>query len=386
MKNEINTPEKLAEWLDTPHPAVFHHMDLRTAPMPFSGVAVEHCSFIECKLTSDYSAFLSGVGCVVLNGPAHLGFSPLRSKLYSPAELYDHFDPNEPDSYRRCLDSTVYRSFMDTSGKRPKLRPVDLDTYLFRRLHDATIADALDSLMDLSMRRRSVAIMGGHNVGRDAEMYASVAMLALGLSKDGFVVLTGGGPGLMEAANLGAYLGGFDQPEAKLQAVLAMLAQAPKYDHPNWLAAGFQAWKMLGAPTNLEKSINVGIPTWFYGHEPPNVFATHIAKYFENSVREEGLLALALAGVVFAEGNAGTVQEIFQDACQNYYATYDETRSPMVLFGSDYWNPVGEGSRAKPAYPLLAQLAVEKDFTELVLLTDDTEEIRRFLVARYLKQ
>ena len=49
------------------------------------------------------------------------------------------------------------------------------------------------------------------------------------------------------------------------------------------------------------------------------MFATDIAKYFENSLREEGLLALALAGVVFARGNAGTVQEIFQDACQNYY-------------------------------------------------------------------
>ncbi len=383
MKNEIDTAEKLVDWLESPHVAVFHHLDLRLAPMPFSVAAVEHCSFIECMLTADYAGFLASVGCVVLNGPAGLGFSPLRSSLYSPTELYDHFDPKSPESYELCLDSIVYRSFMDSSGRRPKLRPVDLDVYLFRRLHDASIADALDSLMNLSMRRRSVAIMGGHDVGRDGEMYASVASLALGLANDGFVVLTGGGPGLMEAANLGAYLGGFEEPEAKLAAALAILAEAPKYDHPNWLAAGFEAWKMLGTPSYPEKSLNVGIPTWFYGHEPPNVFATHIAKYFENSVREEGLLALALAGVIFAEGNAGTVQEIFQDACQNYYATYDETRSPMVLFGSEYWNPSAGGSRSKPAYPLLAQLAEEREFTDLILLTDDTAEIRRFLVDRF---
>lgn len=40
-------------------------------------------------------------------------------------------------------------------------------------------------------------------------------------------------------------------------------------------------------------------------------------------------------GVIFAEGNAGTVQEIFQDACQNYYVNFN-FRSPMILFGTHY--------------------------------------------------
>jgi hypothetical protein len=74
---------------------------------------------------------------------------------------------------------------------------------------------------------------------------------------------------------------------------------------------------------------SVGIPTWFYGHEPINVFPTHHAKYFSNSVREEGLLAIAKHGVIYAPGSAGTIQEIFQDAAQNHYGTYTEV-SPMV--------------------------------------------------------
>jgi hypothetical protein len=112
------------------------------------------------------------------------------------------------------------------------------------------------------------------------------------------------------------------------------------------------------------------------------VFATDIAKYFENSVREEGLLGLALAGVVFARGNAGTVQEIFQDACQNYYRTYRRTKSPMVLLGRDHWNPPAgarPGDRRKPAYPLLRQLAEERGFADYLLLTDDCAEALRFL-------
>jgi hypothetical protein len=188
----------------------------------------------------------------------------------------------------------------------------------------------------------------------------------------------------MEAGNLGAYCNGFADPEATLQTVLDLIISAPKYDHPEWLTKAYAAWTTIGDPDNPAKSKNVGIPTWFYGHEPPNIFSTHIAKYFENSVREEGLLAVALGGIIFAEGNGGTVQEIFQDANQNYYRTYAKVKSPMILFGVDYWappdmvrhNPV---DKRKKLYPVLEKLAVEKGFSDYLLITDDTAAILKFI-------
>ncbi len=81
---------------------------------------------------------------------------------------------------------------------------------------------------------------------------------------------------------------------------------------------------------------SLGIPTWFYGHEPPNYFATHIAKYFANAIREAILLELCDGGIIFLPGAAGTVQEIFQDACENYYSAR-EAVTPMVLVGRQYW-------------------------------------------------
>jgi len=108
---------------------------------------------------------------------------------------------------------------------------------------------------------------------------------------------------------------------------------------------------------------SLGIPTWLFGHEPPTAFATCIAKYFANSVREEGLLAIAKAGVVFTPGSAGTIQEIFQDATQNHYRSYGEP-SPMVVFGVDYW------IHDKPVYPLLTQLAEGQDYAELNSITE----------------
>ena len=117
-----------------------------------------------------------------------------------------------------------------------------------------------------------------------------------------------------------------------------------------------------------DRGESLGIPTWFYGHEPPNVFATWCAKYFENSVREDGLLALANAGVVFMPGGAGTMQEVFQDACGNHYAEGGAAR-PMVFFGVDEWTD------RLPAVPLLRRLAGSREYAELIVVTDDPAEV-----------
>ena len=56
------------------------------------------------------------------------------------------------------------------------------------------------------------------------------------------------------------------------------------------------------------------------------------------------------AGIVFLPGAAGTVQEVFQDACENYYAD-EASVAPMVLVGAAYW------TEELPAWPLLQALA-----------------------------
>ena len=126
-----------------------------------------------------------------------------------------------------------------------------------------------------------------------------------------------------------------------------MLARVPSF-RPSvgaWVRAAFEVRERFpGGPESL------GIPTWHYGHEPPNAFATAIAKYFRNSTREATLLEVCDAGIVFLQGHGGTVQEIFQDACENYYAD-ESSVAPMVLVGAAYW------TEELPAWPLLQRLA-----------------------------
>ena len=109
------------------------------------------------------------------------------------------------------------------------------------------------------------------------------------------------------------------------------------------------------------------MPTWHYGHEPPNPFATHIAKYFANAPREAVLLEACSAGIVFLPGAGGTVQEIFQDACENYYAD-ESSMAPMVLVGRHHW------TEELPAWPLLRALARGRAMEDHIHLVDTVEE------------
>jgi predicted Rossmann-fold nucleotide-binding protein len=97
-----------------------------------------------------------------------------------------------------------------------------------------------------------------------------------------------------------------------------------------------------------------------------------IGKYFQNSIREDGLLAVARQGVVFSAGTAGTVQEIFQNAAQNFYRTFGHF-SPMVFLGGEHWRTTC------PVDALLQTLLEKDDYGKFVLVTDDINAAASFI-------
>jgi hypothetical protein len=114
----------------------------------------------------------------------------------------------------------------------------------------------------------------------------------------------------------------------------------------------------------------LSVPTWLYGHEPANLFAARIAKYFSNAIREDTILRLARGGIAFASGRAGTVQEIFQAATKTFYAT-DGASGPFVFLGRRFWTE--ELPVATLLRPLLAT-SPHGDLTHLIEITDDPAE------------
>ncbi len=297
-------------------------------------------------------------------------YDPLRESLYTPAELMAGYDPAAPVS---SLDDRVYRHVREhghTHGRRPELREA-----LSQRVHDFSIEAALARLLDygpdgLSRSRKVVGLMGGHEEHRGSDAYRKAAEVGRLLTREGYFLVTGGGPGMMEAGNLGAYLAG--EADEALDAAIDTLGEAAEFGPkaPEATAAYVAAARAVLArhPHGRE---SLSIPTWFYGGEPTNLFATHVAKYFSNSIREEGLLAIASHGVVFTPGSAATRQEIFLNAAQNHYGEFGWC-SPMVFLG------MAEYRMLTQVFPLVQETANE-NYRDLLCLTDDPTEVAEFI-------
>ncbi|MBL4844136.1 MAG: hypothetical protein JKY65_01305 [Planctomycetes bacterium] len=283
-----------------------------------------------------------------------LPYQPYRSALYSVPELMEGHDAG---GYPATRDFKIYEHF-DRARRRET--GVGLRETLAQRLHDHAIDDALEELLTRASGRGVIAIMGGHGTGRSDPYFHAVAHLTWSLTRAGYFVATGGGPGIMEAGNLGAFFANYSDPQV-IDDVINTLAEADTFAGGE--EQGTQAYldairryfqlgqEVLARFTgevdpaiaerygreSPEPGQSLAIPTWFYGHEPSNLWSNHIAKYFSNSLREDGLLAIATAGVVFAPGSAGTMQEVFMDLAQNHYATF-RYRSPMVFLGKERWS------------------------------------------------
>lgn len=341
-----------------------------------------------------------------LPGGADLPFWPPPDTLYSVARLYDGLSLDDPASWHKVWDTLVFDWTIGSDGKPRSLDPVET---VATRLHDAAMDRLVRDFIDHE-NSCTIGFMGGHDILRTAVAYIRVARIASELRRRDFKIVTGGGPGLMEAANLGAFLAPFTDDEFNW--AIKTLRAEPDYgssrdkavsekQKSGWVqTAAVVRERLLGdwAAEPKPGGESLGIPTWYYGSEPPNLFASASGKYFMNSLREDGLVSVANSGLVFGKGSAGTVQEVFQNASYNYYRGKDKDGkdvdpTPMVFLDIDFWNPgpvtdAAAGApldaKRKPVFPLVQKLAADASppFTDSLMLSSDPDEITEFLSAQ----
>ncbi len=295
-------------------------------------------------------------------------FEVNRHELYHADELYNGYEPS-PDAdgdrawFDCCYDSQVYQHFIH-QGKHAD----NVYESLARTIHDHGMYLALRRHIDKHNPRRCIGIMGGHALPRTNPLFANIVMLSKRLTEKGFHMVSGGGPGAMEATHLGAWMAGRTAKEAA-NAMELLATTAPTFHDEKWLSSALEVRHRYPQ----ERYESLGIPTWLYGHEPSTPFATHIAKFFTNSLREDVILTIAFGGIIFTPGSAGTLQEIFQEAVQNHYLSFGMA-SPMIFLGKKFW------TEELPAYRLIEHLVKTGRYKNMLLtLTDDTSEIESML-------
>ena len=170
----------------------------------------------------------------------------------------------------------------------------------------------------------AVTLFGSARTLESDPMYAAALETARLLGKTGLSIITGGGPGIMEAANRGA--------------------------------------RAAGATS---VGLNIELP--FEQHVNPYVDIPVEFRYF--FVRKTMLIRYAQAFVIFP-GGFGTMDELFE--ALTLIQTGKIKNFPVILFGVSYWKGLLDWSRQT----LLAEGKVSEEDLSLLMSTDDPEQVR----------
>jgi hypothetical protein len=179
--------------------------------------------------------------------------------------------------------------------------------------------EGFDALADVGP---AVSIFGSARVGRRNRYYGAARRLAAELVKRGFAVITGGGPGIMEAANRGAKEAGGLSIGANIQ---------------------------LPFEQGLNEYVDLGMEFRYFF-----VRKVMFVKYAE--------------GFVIFPGGFGTLDELFE--ALTLIQTGKVEHFPVVLYGKDYWEGMMQWIRDKPLY----EEKISPEDLDLVTITDDITE------------
>jgi uncharacterized protein (TIGR00730 family) len=193
------------------------------------------------------------------------------------------------------------------------------------------MAELVEGFEALNNVGPAVTIFGSARLQPGSPYYNKCLKVSEGLAKDGFAVISGGGPGIMEAANKGA-------------------------QNANGTSVG----------------LNIELPM----EQTPNSFQDVRVEFRYFFVRKLMFVKYAVAYVIFP-GGYGTMDELFE--ALTLIQTKKIRSFPVVLVGKDYWEGLIDWLRKT----VLEMGAINPEDIDLLHIVDEPEEVCAIINKRY---
>jgi len=196
--------------------------------------------------------------------------------------------------------------------------PMEQDTWRLFKI----MSEFVEGFQTLAAAGRAISIFGSARVKRTDKYYQMAYRTAKLFARSGYAIITGAGPGIMEAANRGARDGG---------------------------------GRSIG--------LNIDLPT----EQKPNRYVETLLRFRYFFCRKVMFVKYSHGFVIFP-GGFGTMDEVFETV--TLIQTHRIPHFPLVLIGSEYWGGLLKWIRSE----MLGRGFVSGDDLDLLRLTDDPQE------------
>jgi uncharacterized protein (TIGR00730 family) len=227
---------------------------------------------------------------------------------------------------RKTEDELLLQTLADHTEGPPASSVAQESWRVFR-----IMGEFVEGFEELAKLGPSVTIFGSARTQPDSPYYQNCVETARLLGESGFSIITGGGPGMMEAANKGAQEAGVESVGLNIE---------------------------LPFEQDLNRHADLKI---------------HFRYFF---VRKTMFVKYAQAFVIFP-GGFGTLDELFESL--TLIQTKKIRNFPVVLFGTKYWEGLLEWIKAT----MLAEGNISSKDLDLFVVTDSPQEAADFVVSRY---
>ena len=194
-------------------------------------------------------------------------------------------------------------------------------------------SELIDGIETLNELGPAVAIFGSARLQPDTPYFQAVEKVAYILSRAGFSIITGGGPGIMEAANKGGYDG---------------------------------------------KGESVGLNIQLPHEQAPNPYQDISLDFRYFFVRKLMFVKYSIAYII-APGGFGTLDELFESL--TLIQTDKIRHFPVILLGKDYWGGLIDWIRSH----MLAIGCISEEDLDLFYICDDPDEAARIITTHYVE-